>query len=235
MLAPILALILRKPAHIIGCGAALAWGSAPVSIEQFLEESAVDIAVAGNYTLGKWLDPQGKQRIFACRTSRVSPFRMMVDVPVVGRIGGRVKAYFRDFGHLEGVITHTTARGFLFELEMSETRREKFANKLAWLETKLRDPDFPDSRKDARIVPANPHSVLIMPDGTTHRCFVIDMSVSGVAVSAEVQPERGMPLAVGACVGRVVRLFDDGFAIKFVEPQKRDDLDRVITRYATAS
>src|SRR5712671_977477 len=42
-------------------------------------------------------------------------------------------------------------------------------------------------------------------------------------------------LAVGGCVGRVVRLFDDGFAIKFVEPQKRDDLDRVITRYATAS
>jgi hypothetical protein len=46
------------------------------------------------------------------------------------------------------------------------------------------------------------------------------------------QPQRGMPLAVGACVGRVVRLFDDGFAVKFVEPQNRDDLDRIITRPA---
>jgi hypothetical protein len=206
-----------------------------VSIEQFREEAAVDIAVPGNYTLGKWLDPQGKQRTFACRTARVSPFRMLIEVPVVGRVGNRVKSYFRDFGHLEGVISDTARGSFLYQLEMSETRREKFASKLAWLETTRNDPSIPDVREGARIIPVNPHSTLILADGTTKPCFVIDISVSGVAVSADLQPECGMPLAVGACVGRVVRLFDDGFAVKFAHPQNRDDLERVITRYANAS
>jgi hypothetical protein len=206
-----------------------------VLIEQFREEAAVDIAVAGNYTLGKWLDPQGKQRTFACRSTRVSPFWMLIEVPVVGRVGNRIKSYFRDFGHLEGVIGDTANSSFLYQLEMSDTRREKFANKLAWLETTRNDPSIPDVREGARIIPVNPHSTLILADGTTKPCFVIDMSVSGVAVSADIQPECGMPLAVGACVGRVVRLFDDGFAVKFAHPQNRDDLERVITRYATAS
>ena len=72
-------------------------------------------------------------------------------------------------------------------------------------------------------------------DGTVCGCFVIDMSVSGVAVSADIQPEIGMPLAVGACVGRVVRIFPEGFAVKFVEPQSRDDLERRVARPRAAA
>jgi len=56
--------------------------------------------------------------------------------------------------------------------------------------------------------------------------------VNGVAVSAQVQPPIGMPLAVGACIGRVVRILPDGFAVKFVEPQKPHELDRLIVRSA---
>jgi hypothetical protein len=39
-----------------------------------------------------------------------------------------------------------------------------------------------------------------------------------------------MPLAIGACIGRVVRLFATGFAIRFVERQALDDLRRLIVR-----
>jgi hypothetical protein len=42
------------------------------------------------------------------------------------------------------------------------------------------------------------------------------------------QPEIGTPLAVGACVGRVVRIFPTGFAVKFVERQNQRDLDGLI-------
>jgi len=55
------------------------------------------------------------------------------------------------------------------------------------------------------------------------------MSVAGAAVSAQVQPPVGMPLAVGACIGRVVRLLPNGFAVKFVEVQNRLDLNRLIS------
>src|ERR1700694_4011283 len=110
-----------------------------VSIEHFLKQRAVKIIVGGNYTLPNWYDPQGKPRTFACRTTRVSPFRMMVEVPVVGKVGDRLTSYFRDFGKFEGRIGDTMAGGFLVELEMTKPPREKFAAKLTWLEQKQKN------------------------------------------------------------------------------------------------
>lgn len=203
-----------------------------MSIKTFLKQRAVNIAVGGSYTLTNWFDPQGKPRTFACRTIRISPFRMMVDVPVVGRIGDQISSYFSDFGKLDGHISDTKAGGFLLELSMDKAMREKMAGQLSWLEKKQRDSSVRDARMQARIIPANPHSALTFADGTIHSCFVIDMSVSGAAISASVQPTIGTPLAVGTCVGRVVRHLPDGFAVQFVEPQTRAELDRRITRPA---
>ena len=203
-----------------------------MSVEKFLKQRAVNIAVGGSYTPAKWYDPKGKPRTFACRTSRVSPFRMMVKVPVVGKVGDPVKSYFSEFGKLEGFISDTMSGAFLFELEMTRPLREKLASKLTWLEKKQKNPSILDARKDARIIPANPHTMLTLADGSIHECFVIDMSIAGASVSAQVQPPVGMPLAIGACIGRVVRLSRNGFAVKFVEPQNRHDLNRLVIRSA---
>ncbi|KIZ33132.1 MULTISPECIES: PilZ domain-containing protein [Rhodopseudomonas] len=201
-----------------------------MSVQRFLKQRAVSIAVGGNYTLPNWYDAQGKLRSFACRTSRVSPFRMIVDAPVVGRIGDSIASYFGDFGELKGHISDTIAGGFLLELDMTRKMREKISNQLTWLEKKQSDPTIRDVRAQARIVPSVPHSILAFSDGSTRSCFVIDMSLSGVAVSADVQPEIGTPLAVGSCVGRVVRHLPDGFAVQFTELQHRAELERRIAR-----
>lgn len=201
-----------------------------MSVEQFLKQRAVNVVVDGRYTLPNWFDPQGRPRSFACRTSRVSPFRMMVAVPVVGKVGERLTTYFGDFGKLDGHISDTVAGGFLLDLAMSYAEREKLAGKLNWLEKKQKDPAVRDLRKQARVIPTSPHSTLTFADGTAHGCFVIDMSAAGVAVSADVQPEIGTPLAIGACVGRVVRHLELGFAVKFVEQQDRDNLERLVVR-----
>ncbi len=203
-----------------------------MSVEEFSKQWAVDIAVGGSYALPKWFDPQGRPRTFACRTTRVSPDRMMVEVPVSGKIGDRITPYFRDFGNFEGHISDVKAGRFLLELEMSSSMRDAFANKLNWIKEKQKDPSIPDARRDARIIPASPHSILTLADGTIHKCFIIDMSVSGVAVSAQLQPEIGTPLAIGACVGRVARILPDGFAVKFVDQPRRQDLDRLVIRTA---
>ena len=201
-----------------------------MSVKEFLNQRAVTISVGGQYTLGNWFDPQGKPRTFACRTSRVSPFRMMVAVPVVGRVGDRITSYFGDFGKLEGHISDTTSGSILLELAMTKAMREKFASKLTWLDKKQKNPNMRDGRRQKRIIPESPHSTLTFADGTMRNCFVIDMSTSGAAVSAEVQPEIGTPLAIGACVGRVIRLLPDGFAVEFVEQPNRADLERLVIR-----
>lgn len=202
-----------------------------MSVEKFLKQRAVNVAVIGNYVLPNWYDPQGRLRTFACRTSRVSPFRMMVDVPVVGKVGDRLSTYFQDFGKFDASISETQTGLFLIELEMTRPIREKFASKLTWLEKKQKEPALADMRRDARIVPSTPHSTLTLADGTVQACLVIDMSPSGVAVSAQLQPQIGTPLAVGACIGRVIRLLPDGFAVKFVAPLNRHELERrLVTR-----
>ena len=201
-----------------------------VSVADFLKLRAVNIMVGGNYVLPNRYDPQGKPRTFACRTTRVSPFRMMIDVPVMGRIGDRLSSYFPDLGKFESCIRDTKAGALLLELEMTAEMREKFASKLTWLEKKQRDPAIRDVRTDARIIPASSHSTLTVADGTVHGCFIIDMSISGAAVSAQLQPPVGTPLAIGSCIGRVVRHLPDGFAIKFVKTQSRQDLNRLLLR-----
>jgi hypothetical protein len=211
-----------------------------VSVETFLKQRAVNIAVNGSYSLQRrWYDADGKLRSFACRTTRVSPFRMLVQVPVLGHVGERVNSYFRDFGEVEGIIRQTMRGSFLVDLEMSATHRARMAEKLAWLEKKFADASVQDVRADARIIPPASHSVLILADGSIHGCFIIDISPSGAGISAEIPPPPiGTPLAIGACVGRVIRVFETGFAVRFVQRQDIDDLSRLIVvqpRGATTS
>jgi hypothetical protein len=201
-----------------------------VSVKDFQQERAINIACEGKYKLHRWFGPDGKIRTLACRSTRVSPFRMIVDVPVVGRIGDRITSHFGEFGEFEGSISDTKHGSILLELEMTQERRQWMADKLAWLEQTRRDPSIQDARKDTRFVPQVSHTTLTMADGKVLTCFIIDVSATGVAVSSEVQPAIGTPLAVGSLVGRVVRVFETGFAVKFVEKQNLNDLSRLIVR-----
>ncbi len=202
-----------------------------MSIERFLKQRAVDIVMEGTYVLPNWYDPQGKLRTFACRATRVSPFRMMVDMPVVGKVGDNLTSYFRDIGNFEGMISDTARGGALLELEMTQAMRAKLADKLTWLEKKTKDPaSISDARKTPRFVPKAALSTLTLADGTVYSCFVLDASLSGVAVATEVRPPIGMPVGIGACIGRVIRHTPDGFAVKFVKQQSRDELNGLVVQ-----
>ena len=201
-----------------------------MSVKDFQQERAINIACEGKYKLHRWFGPDGKIRTLACRSTRVSPYRMIVDVPVVGRIGDHITSHFGEFGEFEGTISDSKNGSILLELEMTPERRQWMADKLAWLEMTRRDPLIQDARKDARFVPQVSHTMLTMADGKVSTCFIIDMSATGVAVSSEFQPEIGTPLAVGSLVGRVVRIFETGFAVKFVEKQSLNDVNRLIIR-----
>jgi hypothetical protein len=54
----------------------------------------------------------------------------------------------------------------------------------------------------------------------------MDMSVFGASVSAQIVPEIGTPVAVGTIIGRVARHMTEGFAIRFIEQQDPDHLER---------
>jgi hypothetical protein len=189
------------------------------------------LTLGARYSFKNWLDRQGKIREFSCRLTGISPHEMGLIVPVNGRPGAAVTVECEEFGQLEGTVSRPTSLGFTMQIQATDDERAKLADKIAWHE-KFQKKETADNRKNKRIVPNNPLSTLIMADGSCQRCFVIDMSVSGVAVSAEIVPELKTPLAIGKVVGRVVRHLPGGFAVEFVQEQDMRLLERLIIRSA---
>lgn len=111
-----------------------------MSTEKFLRQRGVCVAVDGHYTLPNWYDPEGRLRTFACRTNRVSPYRMIVDVPVVGKVGDYLTSYFREFGKLDGTISDTKPGRFLLELDVTYPRARGSQTNWSGLKRSRRTP-----------------------------------------------------------------------------------------------
>lgn len=193
-------------------------------------EPRIIVSIPGRYVFPNKPAAHGNRREFACRVVNISLHAVTLLAPVYEAKGELVITYCDVFGKLEGPITRVDDRGFVMSIAATNEERAKLAVKIDWYE-KNKNHDVSDSRKHKRIVPKDPHFILIYGDGRRLRCFVIDMSVSGVAVSADIKPEIGTPLAVGKLVGRVVRHRADGFAVQFIEPQDPNLLEqRIIQR-----
>jgi len=190
-------------------------------------EPRIIVSIAARYALANRRDSHGDRREFACRVVNISLHAITLLVPVNGALGERVIIHCDEFGKLEGTIIRVLDRGFVVQIAATDEERRKLAVKIDWYE-KNKNHDLSENREHKRIIPNDPHSKLIFTDGSVLECFVIDMSVSGVAVSADIKPEIGTPLAVGKLVGRVVRHLDDGFAIKFVALQDPDGLEQAL-------
>jgi hypothetical protein len=185
--------------------------------------------ILGRYSLASRRNTRGERREFSCRTVDISCYDLAVMVPVSGPIGERVIASFNELGKLEGQIVRLNDDGFVMSLVLAEEQRERLVARILWLEMR-KHLNLPDDRRHKRFVPKHPHSSVMLADGRVCDCFVMDMSASGVAVSAEIEPKIGDVLAVGKVVGRVVRIFREGFAVRFIELQDPDALEHLLLR-----
>ena len=107
--------------------------------------------------------------------------------------------------------------------------RDRLAEKIEWL-GKHKDHDAADHRADQRVVPAQPNSRMVLPDGRSEACVVLDVSASGAGISADTLPDIGTVLAIGAVVGRVVRHFDGGFGVQFISRQDEWKVEALVAR-----
>jgi hypothetical protein len=187
------------------------------------------LSVPAQYALANRCDTNGKRREFACRIVNVSLRAMTLFAPVHGEIRERVVTHSDEFGGLEGKITRILKGGFVITLAASDEERERLATRIEGYE-KIKNYDFADRRQYRRVIPKDPRSILVFGDDSRLECFIIDASTSGIAVSADITPEIGTPLAVGALVGRVVRHFRSGFAVQFVQLQNIDGLEQCLTQ-----
>src|SRR4029078_10842979 len=152
------------------------------------------------------------RREFPCQVLDMSPGGMAGIGPVSGCAGERVVAYIDHVGRLEGTISRVLPNGFAMSIAATPRKRDKLAAQMTWLANR-QILGLPEDRRHDRIVPRNPRSTMIMPDGTAILCRIIDMSLSAGAIARDRRPDVGTLIALGKTPSRVVRHIENGFAV----------------------
>lgn len=168
------------------------------------------------------------RREFPCQVVNMSPGGLAMYAPGIGIVGERVVAYLDHIGRVEGKITRLIDNGFAMTIAATPRKRDKLASQLTWLANR-QILNLPEDRRHDRIVPRNPSGVLTLEDGQKIACRIIDLSLSGAAVSAQMRPEVGASLMLGRVQARVVRHLEDGFAIEFLHAQLPDTVEDSVT------
>jgi len=165
---------------------------------------------------------------YPCQVVDMSPGGMALITPVTGQVGERVVAYLDHLSRVEGKISRVFEGGFAVELRNTVRKRDKIANILTWLANKDH-LNLPEDRRHDRFVPKNPITRIILPDGSSHMCRLIDVSLSGAAIATDLRPDLGDPIEIGTMRARIVRHIEGGIAVEFAAVQNRDLLERHIT------
>jgi hypothetical protein len=177
----------------------------------------VKVNLLGRYMLSD-------RREFPCQVFNMSPGGMAVVAPVGGQPGERVIAYIDHLGRLEGHVARPFPNGFAMTIAATARKRDKLAAQLTWLANRHL-LDSPEDRRHGRMAPRNPIGRLIMPNGVSVACRVIDVSQSGAGVATEQRPPIGAVVTLGKVQGRVVRHLENGFAIEFTRLQHPDFIE----------
>ena len=176
--------------------------------------------------LGRYMLPD--RREFPCQVTDMSPGGMALIAPVSAQVGDRVIAYVDHVGRLEGVVARQFQNGFAMTVSATTRKRDKLAAQLTWLANR-HILGLPEDRRHGRIIPRNPRTTMILPDGSTMTCRIIDMSLSGAAIASENKPPVGTMVTLGKTQARVVRYIEDGFAVEFTRLQHPDFLEENVT------
>jgi hypothetical protein len=180
----------------------------------------VRVNVLGRYMLSD-------RNEYPCQVADMSPGGMALIVAVSGQEGERVIAYIDHLGRLEGKIARLYQNGFAMTVSATPRKRDKLAAQLTWLANR-HILNLPEDRRHGRIIPRKPVTQLAMPNGVKLTCRIIDLSLSGAAITTDQRPAIGMLVNLGAVQGRVVRHLDDGFAVEFTRAQHPDFLEESV-------
>jgi hypothetical protein len=167
----------------------------------------VKVVLAGRFMLED-------RRDYPCSTIDVSPGGIAFDAPLKGRIGERVIAYLSQIGRVEGAIARQLPNGFAIQMRLPVFKREKLADQMTWLANR-QVLGLPEDRRHERIQPRNNRTILKLPNGREFLARIIDISISGVALTVDATPPIGTSVYVGELPAQVVRHFSGGIAAEF--------------------
>jgi hypothetical protein len=177
--------------------------------------------------LGRCMFPD--RRECPCQLIEISPGEATFISPFCSDDGARVIAYIDEIGRLEGEILERTDQGFVMAISASPRKRDKLADVLTWLANR-QVLSLAEDRRHLRRTPKRSDATLVLADGARHTVRVIDMSLSGAALSTNLRPPLGSPVRLGRLGARVVRHFEDGVGIEFMRLMSDTAIEHTIER-----
>lgn len=173
--------------------------------------------------LGRFMRANGEE--YPCQVVNASAGGMAIRAPVTAEAGERIVLYIDVLGRIEGSVARVYTDGFALRLNASAYKREKIANQLTWLVNRENLSSIENRRHD-RITPRRSKVKLGTPDGASHDCEILDISLGGAAVAVEPKPDIGQIVTLGLIQGRVIRHGDTAISIEFLEIQDPATLER---------
>jgi PilZ domain len=164
------------------------------------------------------------RREYACQAIEISAGGIAILGAIKGEIGERVVAYFDRIGRVEGMIVRHFDKCFVIELSASALKRERLDLRIGWL-VRREAGLVADSRRHERIALYRWRTNLKTADGQDCVAHVVDLSVSGAAISVNAAPPIGSNVTLGDRTGVVVRHFHGGIAVTFTHFLGEKDLE----------
>src|SRR5471032_1975761 len=146
----------------------------------------VKVVLAGRYMLENRND-------YPCQTIDISPGGVAFAAFERGGVGERVIAYLSQIGRVEGSISRHLEQGFAIQMKLPVNKREKLADQLTWLANR-QALGMAEDRRHERIAPRFSHTTLKLPNGQEFLARLVDISISGAALSVAAKPPIGSPV-----------------------------------------
>ena len=183
--------------------------------------SRVRIALPGRFMLADGSEHN-------CCTIDLSPGTAAISASALPQRGSRIILYLDRLGRLEGEVQRIFADGFAIAFSVSDAKKRRLAEDLTWLANREL-ADFANMRLHARASPSTGSATMVLEDGTLRGVTLVDVSLSGLGVRSDLLPPLGSVIQIGANRGRVVRHFDGGFGLSFVDvsPARRGPREKI--------
>lgn len=177
------------------------------------------------------LDASGRQPVgavlpFVARS--ISTSKAVISAEIEARKGQPLALRFDTIGVRHGVVERVLPEGCIVCFTGDRAVESDLDARIDWLKRKSRG-QAEDHRVAKRVLPRNPAVVVVLGAESFVDAKIKDMSETGVALNAPIQPELGHLLAVGSVPGHVARHFPGGFAVHFLERQSLGEVERLMT------
>lgn len=167
------------------------------------------------------------EAVSPCWTRSLSPSVAVISCKNRLERGQKLIVQMADIGGFLAQVDRNVEGGYAVRLLLDDAGREKLTAKIVWYRLRVLRAAA-EHRTYKRWRPAIRRSTVLLADGTTAVCSVLDVSATGVAVSSGLKVEIGAPLAVGQLVGKVVRLVEEGFAVQFATVQEENAVEQML-------